>query len=560
MSEAIAASSMQPRPDFDLAFAELHEGSQNLQSMSISQKRQLVDECIGEVARVSPAWVAAACQAKRISADQPIAAEEILAGPATLLRYLQLLSGVLRDIERDGKPHLPGKPRRNCLGQACVPILPVRSLYDQFIFGGLRAEVWLQPLADGQSMFSDMGRKQSALVAGVLGAGNVSAIPATDMLFKIFHDGESVLLKLNPVNEYLESIFAAAFRPLVEAKLLRLIRGGREIGIAIVEHPGIDSVHITGSHQTHDAIVWGATPVDRQRNRLENKPAINKSITSELGNVTPWIVVPGRYSSKQLRSQAEHLVASITVNASFNCLSTRMIVTSKQWPQRKEFLDLVDGMLQSLPPRFAYYPGAIQRFEQATGRQALIGNDQTLPWTLLRDTHPKQSPQLFMEESFVCVCAETALDESSDTKFLGTAVDFVNECLFGTLCATITVANDFRRRNETELEGAIARLRYGSVCINQWSGVVYGMMTPPWGGHPSATVKSPQSGIGHVHNTFCLRNFDKTVLWGPLRSKPKPVWLHSHKTARQVAWELCRLYEKPTLLRLPKLFYYALRG
>jgi len=98
------------------------------------------------------------------------------------------------------------------------------------------------------------------------------------------------------------------------------------------------------------------------------------------------------------------------------------------------------------------------------------------------------------------------------------------------------------------------------VCVNQWAGVVYGLMTPPWGGHPSSDLKTPQSGIGHVHNTFCLKNFEKTVLRGPLCSQPKPVWFHSHKTATQVGWSLLNLYEKPSITRLPRLFFHALRG
>ena len=85
-------------------------------------------------------------------------------------------------------------------------------------------------------------------------------------------------------------------------------------------------------------------------------------------------------------------------------------------------------------------------------------------------------------------------------------------------------------------------------------------MTPPWGGYPGATLEAPQSGIGHVHNTFGISNIEKTVLWGPLCNFPKPVWFPSHTGANQVAWELLRLYDCPSIRRLPKLFFHALRG
>jgi hypothetical protein len=112
----------------------------------------------------------------------------------------------------------------------------------------------------------------------------------------------------------------------------------------------------------------------------------------------------------------------------------------------------------------------------------------------------------------------------------------------------------------TAIDRALVKLRYGTVCINQWSGVAYGLMTPPWGGYPGATIDNPVSGIGHVHNTFCINEIDKSVLWGPLRNFPKPAWFPTHRRANKVAWALLDLYEAPKLTRLPKLFFHALRG
>ncbi len=541
--------------------SELIEGSRNLQSMPIRKRRDLVDACAENVPRVAQEWVASACAAKQIADQQAISAEEILAGPTCLLRYLRLLSRTFQDIELNQTPQLPGKPRRNSLNQICVPILPVKSLFDQMVFWGFKAEVWLQPGTSDVSFFEGTGNENdnSPRVVGVLGAGNVSAIPATDMLYKVFHENAAVLLKLNPVNEYLEPIFERAFQPLVDANLFRMIRGGAEAGNAIVHNEGITSVHITGSHLTHDKIIWGNDAEDRQRRRSARDPLVSKPVTSELGNVTPWIVVPGRYSRRQLQFQADNIVASIVNNGSFNCLATRMVVTSKSWPQRNEFLDLIESRLREVPDRVAYYPGAKERFERATGKPTPDRDDKTLPWTFLQGVSPVDSPQLFQEESFVCVCAEHALDVNRDEDFLPVAVKFVNDELFGTLCASITVPNGFRQRRIDILEPAISQLRYGSVCINQWSGVAYGLMTPPWGGHCSGTIDSPQSGVGHVHNSFFLTNFDKSVLWGPLNSFPKPVWFAGGQNNHQVAWSLFRIYEKPSLLKIPPLLYHAIR-
>ena len=100
---------------------------------------------------------------------------------------------------------------------------------------------------------------------------------------------------------------------------------------------------------------------------MQNDPILKKPITSELGNVTPWVIVPGRYTEAQLRSQAENVIASITNNASFNCIATRMLITCRSWPQRDHFLDLVERILATVPSRYAYYPGAIERYERFSG-------------------------------------------------------------------------------------------------------------------------------------------------------------------------------------------------
>lgn len=67
--------------------------------------------------------------------------------------------------------------------------------------------------------------------------------------------------------------------------------GGIEEGKYLLEQ--CDSVHITGSDKTFDAIVWG-------KNEKKGTAPFTKEITSELGCITPWIIVPGKYSKKDL--------------------------------------------------------------------------------------------------------------------------------------------------------------------------------------------------------------------------------------------------------------------
>ncbi|HLQ45098.1 MAG TPA: hypothetical protein VK137_10245, partial [Planctomycetaceae bacterium] len=169
------------------------------------------------------------------------------------------------------------------------------------------------------------------------------------------------------------------------------------------------------------------------------------------------------------------------------------------------------------------------------------------------------SPLFCREESFVPVCAEMPLDADDEFDFLGHASDFVNEELWGTLCATLTVPSTYRHtaRGRNELHAALTRLRYGTVCINQWPGIAFALLTLPWGGHPSGTLLDPQSGLGWVHNSFGLRAIEKAVLEGPLTVVPKPIWTPGHRRAEPIAWKLFNLYHHPSLRHIAELTYAA---
>ena len=120
----------------------------------------------------------------------------------------------------------------------------------------------------------------------------MSSIPVADALTKIFQDDCVVLLKMNPVNQYLGPLFEDALRPLIHAGWLRIVYGGAEEGSYAIHHPAVGGVHITGSTDSHEAIVWGGDPAERQRRKSENHPLLSKPISSELGNVTPGLLFP----------------------------------------------------------------------------------------------------------------------------------------------------------------------------------------------------------------------------------------------------------------------------
>ncbi len=554
--------------EINQALQELASVKTRFQQTTLQQWAKLVEQCIPAVAESSRDWVDAACDAKGIAAGSILRAEEITAGPAAALRYLRLLHDSLTDIAKQGRPKLPGPIRQEPGGRLSVRLTPVKRRHDELLFVFTTTEAVMNEGITAERVVSQplpshlKGGEENPKIALILGAGNVSSIPMTDTLTKIFQDGQLVLLKMNPVNEYLGPIFERALAPLLDAGFLKIIYGAAEAGQIAVAHELTETVHITGSNASYDAIVWGPPGPEHDRRKQEHDPLLHKPITSELGNVTPWIIVPGNYSEKQLQFQAENLAASIVNNASFNCLATKVIVTWKDWPDRERFLDKIQALLDKIPPRKAYYPGAEDRFREFAEQEPTAVPAGTLPWTLIRDIDPDATPKYLQRESFVCVCTETALEAESPEEFLEVSADFANQRMWGTLCAAVMVPAGFRKtsQNKMRFKKFIAELRYGAIGVNLWPGLVYGLMSPPWGGHPGSTLADPQSGVGWVHNTFLLEGIEKTVTESPLIIFPKPIWFPTHKNPEPIAWKLAEYYTQPSLWNLGRLLCSAVKN
>jgi hypothetical protein len=333
------------------------------------------------------------------------------------------------------------------------------------------------------------------------------------------------------------------------------------VGAAGINHSLVDSVHITGSNASHDAIVWGGDPEERRQRMARNEPLLDKEISSELGNVTPWIVVPGPFTKKELDFQSDSVASSLVNNASFNCVATKVILTWRGWDQRQAFMDRLESILDATQPRHAYYPGAVERFKRFAPDVDLEDGAKALPWTLLRDLDPETAkPHHLEEESFVCVCIEVVLDADSESEFLKEATRFANEELWGTLAIGLTVHPNFRKDpfNERAYQECLDQLEYGVISVNHWAGLAFAMMGIPWGGYPGRPLDDIQSGMGWVHNAYMLDGIEKSVLEGPLTVFPKPIWVPTHKNPEPTAWRLLELYRRPTRWNLIKVIATAL--
>jgi hypothetical protein len=544
---------------------------------SRERRRALLAE-FGHLTGVHAAeWVDAAARIKQLAPESPLVGEEWISGPWAVLTYVNALGDTLACLERGQDPLGGLRTRRTTGGQLAIQVLP-RGMYDRLLLNGFHAEVWLRPgvTEDQARAAAGLGARTPDRTRGtalVLGAGNIFSIAPLDALYQLYADNRPVALKLNPITDPLKPVFDRIFAPFIDLGVIEILTGGVEIGSALAYHPHISAVHMTGSEQTHDAIVWGSGVQGRDA-KAAGTPKLAKPITSELGGVAPVIVVPGPWSAADLRFQAHHVATQRLHNAGSNCIAAQMLIVSRDWNLKDAFLTELRRALASAPGRPGWYPGSADRvrlareghpsiaevIEGAPGRTLLPGLDLHNP-----------AETAFSTEYFAPVLGEAELPGIGGP-FLAAAVAAANDRLHGTLGANIIIHPNTRRALGRRFEREIAALRYGTIAINAWTGVGYLTPHATWGAFPGHSLDDVQSGIGVVHNALLLDDTERTVVTGPFRPaprslwhaewtiSPKPPWFVDNKTVATTGQRLTSFAAQPSTGALWPIFASAVRG
>jgi acyl-CoA reductase-like NAD-dependent aldehyde dehydrogenase len=556
----------------DAAIQTLQQQKQAWVQLSASERVTIVESLITDFVAIAPRWVEAGTQAKGVNPDSPNVGEEWAAGAWPVVKQLNQLRKSLSEIAANGQPTIPGPVTTRPDGQVVAQVFP-QSTYDKIFFGGLTAEIWMEPGVTQETLASTQAtvykdKQHTGKVALVLGAGNVASIGPLDILYKLFMEDQVVLYKTNPVNAYLGPLIKECFRALIERGFLRVVYGGAAEGAYLCNHADIEEIHITGSDKTFDAIVFGTGAEGAQR-KAAHTPLLNKRVTGELGNVSPVIVVPGPWSQSDLAYQATHIVSMLTNNAGFNCNATRVIIQHAGWSQRGDLLREIRGRLSKVPLRNAYYPGAHDRQKafvaaHPDAEEFGIPQGQELAWTLITDVDAQQTDDIcFTTEAFCGLFGETALEASSVVEYIERAVQFANEDVWGTLNATILVHPASLKDPQVAqaVEQAIADLRYGSIGVNYWAGISFAIGTTAWGAFPGHPIYDIQSGNGVVHNSLMFARPQKSILRASFKGTPTPTWFASeYGKARKVFPKLVKFEGAPSLLKVPGILWAALKG
>jgi acyl-CoA reductase-like NAD-dependent aldehyde dehydrogenase len=422
----------------DQAIADVTAHASEWASTPPSERAELLARIVRDTYEVAEEWTAAGCAAKGYDPRSPEGGEELFSGVGTFVRMTQAFRQSMLDLASQGRPQYPGPVRHKPGQRIAVQVVPA-TIFDKILFSGVSGEVWMEPGVTESDVMATQAETyrnphEHVGVSLVLGAGNVGSIGPRDVLTKLFVDGKVVVLKANPVNDYLVPFWQCALRALIDAGFLRIVSGGAQVGGYLTNHKGIDEIHVTGSDKTHDAIVFGVG-AEGTRRKAANNPQVTKPVTCELGNVSPVVIVPGTWSSKEIEYQAKHVATMLANNAGFNCLSPRVIVTHEEWPQREEFFVALERVFAAIPSRHAYYPGARERRAEflevhPDAHQIGEGDEKRMAWTIVRNVDAHDVDDIcFNVEAFCALTSETALPASSPADFVAKAVAFCNDVL-----------------------------------------------------------------------------------------------------------------------------------
>lgn len=562
---------------YETALAELDANKDRWAQLPIPARIRLLSEMKNGISKVAKGWAEEAARKKGLTPGTPVAGEEWIAGPYACLAGCNALIATLSEME--GKSFIDHLPTRELVtGQLGVKVLP-HSIWDRLLLSGVSAEVWMQKGVNAANLkrhaaiaYDTPEAERKGKVALVLGAGNVAAITPLDVLQKLYLENQVVILKMNPVNDYLADYYRIAMKPFVDEGFLRIVKGDAKGGAYLCEHPVIEELHITGAETTHDAIVWGVGE-EGEANRKAGTPKNSKRFTSELGSVSPTIVVPGPWSVADIRFQGENIATMKLHNSGHNCIACQALIMPKNWDKGVHLMLAVKKVAAgSIRP--AWYPGAAQRLEAHKAKggavEEVARGDIAPPLVIsdLAEHLPNRK-----EEVFGPALGTIELDAPDPATYLENAIAFANDELWGTLgCQILIHPKTIRQIGKKRFEAIVAKLRYGTIGINGWCGLGFLIPACPWGAFPGHTLEDVGSGIGTVHNAFMLEKTERTVVRAPWRPfprgllslqfslLPRPPFFITNKRQHKIGEALADFQYKPSWFKLPRIFYNALRG
>jgi len=398
------------------------------------------------------------------------------------------------------------------------------------ILGG-QFEIW------SSSKETEENPESAPGVTLVLGAGNQSMVTALDALNSIFIERKTVLIKHHPLRPWLIFPYSILFEPLTRrGYLAQALDKGLSESKKILSNPLVDHVHITGSLASFNAIkkTLEATRTDKTKTDIESM------LTGELGNVSPWIINPGKFSRREIGHMACSIIASKKNFGGSNCVAGQVLIVPKHWDQLGQFKIAIKKELLRQPDSAAYYPGSkkrraeiisaykadqvsIIRSNTIQGQNALSDEDYIALIECGSPDDETYNDTALKTEAFGPILAIVELNyekEREDEYLLDVAVPFVNDKsnIFG--CLSCNLVSPPSSLSSEKIRTAIQKLKYGMIGVNEWSALAIlpasiGGVWGPWG-----LDTTGHSGRGFIGNHFNIPRIEKMVISRNLNLPP----------------------------------------
>tara|TARA_Y100001958_G_C21242855_1_gene571346 strand:- start:2629 stop:4275 length:1647 start_codon:yes stop_codon:yes gene_type:complete len=541
--------------EVDRYISTLRTNSKEFNNISNIQLSTMLEEVISNIKDVAYFWATICSDNKGVS-KEPTEGEEWLAGPfaavlATQYYIETLLNNDNLNINNYDK------------NENSYKVFPNKFI-EKLTFPFIDAKVYFNKSMSFEEIDTYRGFAKryniSPSITLVLGAGNFSSIPFLDVLYHLIARKSVILLKLNPVNEYLKPVFEKVFQNFIERGYVIITTGNIEESKYMTKHPGINHIHLTGSDKTYEDIVYGRQLNSKER-KVKSLPKINtKTITSELGNVTPIIIHPGNWSTSDIKYQARKIVTGKMNNNGFNCIAAQVIVLPDGWGQTDTLIKYIKYYMNKVQDRKAYYPESIDRLdklEKEKGYERVNSLSCVTPH-LTREI--KAYSKYELDEVWSSTIFFKKIEYTSTDDFVNKSIDYCNNDLWGNLGISVIIKEHNKKINKPITDFYVENLNYGTIAINEWAAMGYVIPHLPWGGFPGNKDNDIQSGQSAVHNSMLFESPLKGVVFTKFRISKiiDPPWFVTNKKSRRLFKSLTYYQINNSPINLIKLIFSAL--
>ena len=538
--------------DVDRNISTLRLNSQAFSKIENILLSDMFDECIQNIKSIAYFWATIGADNKGIKGTVA-EGEEWLGGPFASTIALQYYIDFLRnntviteDLINDNKIHI-------------FPNKPIEKLLFPFITADMHfsKNMSKSDIINSRGFGTRLGFKNG--ISLILGAGNVSSIPLLDTIYDMVVNRHCILLKLNPVNEYLKPVFEKVFENFISRGFMVVTTGNINVSSYMTAHSGITNMHLTGSDKTYENIVYGSTLNEKDKGKKTLSKKNKKPFTTELGNVTPFIIHPGKWTTSEIKYQARKIVTAKLNNNGFNCIAAQVIVLPKNWKQSQQLVEAIKKQLSTEKDRLAYYPNSTETLKRLKSNKTIFQENDLTCATPHLTKDLELNDYYEKNEVWSSTLFFKYLEHDNDLDYVNKAISYVNQDVWGNLGVAVLIKKHDSKKVKDITKNYVDNLKYGTIAINEWPALGFIIPTMPWGGYPGNKDSDIQSGQGYVHNAY----FFESPLKGVLYSKFKlpivdPVWFTSNKKGSKVFKYLTYYQIENSKINLIKLIFSAL--